>query len=191
MTPDETKAMTDQVEGSCAGRPAVVALGMFDGVHIGHQSLVRRAVEIARNRGWCAVVYTFENHPRSVFDQAPPLLMDVETRRAALYALGVDRVDMVQFTRTMANRSPRAFLKLLTGRYDVRAVVAGKDFTFGRRGAGTTDTLKALGAEMGFEVVEMPVVLLDGEKVSSTRIRMALERGEDELAARMLGRPNA
>ena len=188
MTPDEAKAMTDQIGVSCAGRPAVVALGMFDGVHIGHQALVRRAVEIARNRGWCSVVYTFENHPRSVFDQAPPLLMDAETRRAALYALGADRVDMVRFTKTMANRSPRAFLKLLTGRYDVRVVVAGVDFTFGRRGVGTTETLKALGAEMGFQVVEMPVVLLDGEKVSSTRIRAALERGDDDLAARMLGR---
>jgi riboflavin kinase/FMN adenylyltransferase len=114
--------------------------------------------------------------------------MDAETRRAALHQLGADRVDMVKFTKALADKSPRAFMKLLTGRYDVRAVVAGVDFTFGHRGAGTIGTLRALGSEMGFEVFETPVVLLDGEKVSSTRIRAALERGDDNLAARMLGR---
>lgn len=169
-------------------QPSVVALGMFDGVHVGHQALVRQAVEIARNRGWRSVVYTFENHPRSVFGQMPALIMDADTRRAALYALGVDRVDMVKFTKTLAEKSPRAFLRMLLDRYDVRAVVAGVDFTFGFKGAGDVKSLRSLGEEMGFEVYEMPVVLMDGEKVSSTRIRAALERGDVKLAARMLGR---
>jgi riboflavin kinase / FMN adenylyltransferase len=172
----------------CARQPSVVALGMFDGVHIGHQALVRQAVAIARNHGWCSVVYTFENHPRSVFGQTPSLLMDAVTRRAALSSLGADRVDMVKFTRTLGEKSPRSFLKLLLNRYDVRAVVAGQDFTFGHRGAGNINTLRMLGSEMGFEVYEMPVVLLDGEKVSSTRIRAALQSGNEDLAARMLGR---
>lgn len=169
-------------------RPCVVALGMFDGVHVGHQALIRQAVEIARNRDWCCVVYTFENHPRSVFGQVPALLMDPATRQAALYALGVDRVEMVKFTKTLAGKSPRAFMKMLASRYNVRAVVAGRDFTFGHRGAGNIKALKVLGEEMGFEVYEMPVVLMNGEKVSSTRIRNALQNGDVDLAARMLGR---
>jgi len=173
---------------SCLGQPAVVALGMFDGVHIGHQALVRQAVEIARNNGWRCVVYTFENHPRSVIGMAPAPLMDASARREALLALGVDCVDMVKFTKSFGEKSPRAFLKLLTSRYDVRAVVAGVDFTFGHRGAGNIETLRSLGAEMGFTVCEMPVVLLDGEKVSSTRVRAALQSGDVALAARMLGR---
>ncbi len=184
----ESKARTRSDENRCFKQPSVVALGMFDGVHIGHQALVKQAVSIARNHGWYSVVYTFENHPRSVFGQAPALLMDAATRRAALYALGADRVDMVKFTRTLAEKTPRAFLELLTSRYDVRAVVAGKDFTFGHKGTGDIEALRALGAEMGFEVCEMPVVLLDGEKVSSTRIRTALQDGDEDLAARMLGR---
>lgn len=175
-------------EGRAPAQPSVVALGMFDGVHVGHQALVRKAVSLARNHGWRSVVYTFENHPRSVFSVAPALIMDAETRRAALYALGVDQVDMVRFTKELAEMSPEDFLKMLVGRYNVRAVVAGKDFTFGFKGEGTTETLRTLGERMGFEVYEMPDVVLDGEKVSSTRIRAALENGDDALAARMLGR---
>jgi riboflavin kinase/FMN adenylyltransferase len=161
---------------------------MFDGVHIGHQALVRQAVLIARNNLWRAVVYTFENHPRSVFGQAPEPLMDSGARRAALYRLGADQVDMVKFTKALAEKSPRAFLEMLKARYDVRAVVAGADFTFGHRGAGNIETLRSLGAEMGFQVYETPVVLMNGEKVSSTRIREAMQRGDDDLAERMLGR---
>ena len=172
----------------CHGQPSAIALGMFDGVHIGHQALVRRAVEIAKSHGWRSVVYTFENHPRSVVGMAPTLLMDADARREALLKLGADCVDMVKFTKSFGEKSPRAFIKYLSSRYDVRAVVAGVDFKFGHRGSGNIETLRALGAEMGFEVFEMPVVLLDGEKVSSTRIRAALQSGNDALATRMLGR---
>lgn len=184
----DVRAAARPESNPCFGQPSVVALGMFDGVHIGHQKLVKRAVEIAHNHGWRSVVYTFKNHPRSVVGMSPALLMDADARRGALLALGVDCVDMVKFTKSFGEKSPRAFLKLLTERYDVRAVVAGSDFTFGHRGAGNIETLRALGAEMGFETYEMPVVLLDGEKVSSTRIRAALQNGDEALAARMLGR---
>jgi riboflavin kinase/FMN adenylyltransferase len=169
-------------------KPCVVALGMFDGVHIGHQALVKQAVELARNRNWRAVVYTFENHPRSVFGLAPAPLMEPEARRLALSALGADQVDMVRFTKTLAAKSPRAFLKMLKSRYDVKAVVAGADFTFGHKGAGNLETLRSLGKEMGFEVYETPVVQMDGEKVSSTRIRAAKQLGDEALAGRMLGK---
>lgn len=195
MTTDERTRNGNRVSDNsgigaqpCFGQPSAVALGMFDGVHIGHQALVRQAVEVARNHGWRSVVYTFENHPRSVVGMAPALLMEADARREALLALGADCVDMVKFTKTFGENSPRAFMKLLASRYDVRAVVAGVDFTFGHRGKGNIETLRALGAEMGFEVYEMPVVLLDGEKVSSTRIRAALQSGDEALAARMLGR---
>ena len=184
---DKAVAGKKTASGTENRKPCVVALGMFDGVHIGHQALVKQAVELARNRNWCAVVYTFENHPRSVFGMAPAPLMEPEARRMALSALGVDRVDMVRFTKTLAAKSPREFLKMLKSRYDVKAVVAGADFTFGHKGAGNLDTLRSLGMEMGFEVYETPVVRMDGEKVSSTRIRAARQLGDEALANRMLG----
>lgn len=198
MTPSETHNTAGTTSNPGSGnaapsekkneKPCVVALGMFDGVHIGHQALVRQAVEIARNRNWCAVVYTFINHPRSVFGQSPAPLMEPEERRTALLALGADRVDMVPFTNALAGKSPRAFLEMLMKRYNVQAVVAGTDFTFGHHGAGNIETLRSMGTVMGFEVYETPVVLLDGEKVSSTRIRTAKQHGDEDLAGRMLGR---
>lgn len=174
--------------GDCAKTGSVVALGMFDGVHIGHQELIRQAITIAHEGGWRCVVYTFKNHPRSVYDRAPRQLMDAATRRAALYALGVDQVDMVDFTKELAERSPEAFIDWLTDRYLVKAVVAGRDFTFGYKGLGTIDTLRALGAARGFTVHETGDVMMDGVKVSSTRIRAAIQNGQSQLAAKMLGR---
>lgn len=169
-------------------KPAVVALGTFDGMHIGHRAVVARAVEIARARGWRAVVYTFENHPRSVFGKAPRLLMSADERRRAMLEMGVDEVDMLLFDRQMAELSPHDFLARLRSRYDVRAVVAGSDYTFGHRGAGTIETLKREGERSGFAVHEIPFVMLDGEKVSSTRIREAIERGDESSAKEMLGK---
>ena len=168
-------------------QPSVVALGTFDGMHIGHRQVIGQAVEVAHAHGCKAVVFTFENHPRSIYGRAPAMLMTADERRQAMQALGVDTVDMVHFDREMAEMSPRAFLDTLRARYDVRAVVAGSDFTFGYKGAGTIDTLHQEGQALGFDVYEVEFVMLDGQKVSSTRIRNALAHGETTLARIMLG----
>ncbi|MBR2571845.1 MAG: FAD synthetase family protein [Clostridia bacterium] len=167
--------------------PSVIALGMFDGMHLGHRALVRRCVEIARDMGCQSVVYTFRNHPRSVFATEPVPLMSAAQRESIMRQLGVDRVDMVEFTREFASLPPKAFLETIVARYDVRAVVVGEDYTFGYRGQGNAQTLKCLGQEMGFQVEVIPFVRLYGEKVSSTRVREALANGDTQLARALLG----
>lgn len=170
-----------------ARRPYAVALGMFDGMHIGHRQVIDQAVMLASARGWASAVYTFENHPSSVFAQAPTPLMTSAQRRQAMLQRGVDVVDMVHFDRAMAALEPRDFLKMLCARYDVRAVVVGSDYTYGHLGKGTVDTLRRDSPDFGFEVHEVPFVMLAGEKVSSTRIRAALDSGNTALAHEMLG----
>ena len=171
--------------------PSAVALGMFDGMHIGHQRVIAQAVELARHKGWQSVVYTFANHPRSVFAQAPAPLMTAGERRAAMLTLGVDQVDMVTFDKRMAELSPEAFLQQLADRYQLKALVAGSDYTFGYKGMGTVETLSEMQERYGYQLWVVPFVMLEGEKVSSTRIREALKRGESALAAQMLGKGEA
>ncbi len=168
--------------------PSAVALGMFDGMHIGHRRVISRTVEIAKEQGWQSVVYTFSNHPRSVFAQAPEPLMDAVQREAVMRSLGVERVDMVTFDREMAALSPEAFLESLTARYRLCAIVCGSDYTFGCKGAGNVDLLRELAPRFGYSLYVVPFVMLEGEKVSSTRIREALSRGNSELADKMLGK---
>lgn len=170
-----------------ARQPFAVALGMFDGMHIGHRQVIDQTVKLAKERGWASAVYTFENHPRSVFAQAPAPLMTSARRRQAMLKRGVDVVDMVRFDRAMAALEPREFLTMLCARYDVRAVVVGSDYTYGHLGKGTVETLRRDAPDYGFEVHEVPFVMLAGEKVSSTRIRSALDSGNTALAREMLG----
>ena len=165
---------------------SVVALGMFDGMHIGHRCVIARAVEIAHEMNLKSVVYTFSNHPRAIYDTAPREIMSVEQRRHVMLEMGVDTVDMVLFDRVFSELSPEAFLKQIIERHDVRVIVAGSDFTFGYKGQGTVDTLRAFSKTLGFCVCVVPFVMLDGEKVSSTRIRKAMEAGDAELAKKLM-----
>lgn len=168
--------------------PSAVALGMFDGMHIGHRQVIAQAVAMARENGWQSVVYTFENHPRSVYAQPPQQLMSAQERRAAMLDMGVDRVDMVHFDMQMARTTPQAFLDELAQRYQLKALVAGSDYTFGYKGLGTVQTLREMEPRYGYILQVVPFVMLEGEKVSSTRIRQALDRGERALADQMLGK---
>lgn len=167
--------------------PSAVALGMFDGMHIGHQKVVQTAVRIALKENWQSVVYTFENHPRAMFSKAPAPLMSAEERRRAMLSLGVEHVDMVPFDMEMARLTPEEFIEMLARRYRLGALVAGSDYTFGHKGAGTVETLRLLAPRFGYQFSEVPFVTLAGEKVSSTRIREALAMGCTDLARRMLG----
>ncbi len=170
-------------------RSTAIALGMFDGMHIGHCALISRMVDIARNNSLTSMVYTFSNHPMGVFATAPKVLSTVEERLAMMRALGVERVEMVTFDRALADMSPEDFAKMLVERYDVKAVVAGFNYTFGKAGAGKEDELRRLGEELGFSVEVLPPVLFLGSPVSSTRVRKALESGDAAGALDMLGHP--
>ena len=171
--------------------PCAVALGTFDGLHTGHQMLIRRTIEEAGRLGIASVVFTFDRHPFMILrpDLAPEPLLAPEERRARLEKMGLDAIIERPFTREFAALTPRAFAKLLRDALHPRLCVAGYNYTFGQRGAGNIQILKKLGGEMGFDVIEVPAVTVDGESVSSSRIRALLSQGRREEAERLLAFP--
>lgn len=170
---------------------AVVALGMFDGVHIGHRALVEATLADAKENRAVPAVYTFANHPMEILGGGVRLLCSARERGAILRSLGIEEIVSEPFTRELAALPPEAFVDMLLGRWDVRELVVGYNYTFGERGLGTPETLERLGCEKGFMVRVVPPVLYEGEPVSSTRVREAVERGDMPLAEAMLSRKYA
>ena len=168
-----------------------VALGMFDGMHIGHQSIVRRAVELARANEGTAMVFTFANHPMSVLapERMPLAIGSRELRQQILEELGVEVLLEIPFTKALSRRSPEEFLKLLQRGFAPRYLVTGPNYTFGRLGKGTGRMLLRDGERYGFQAEICPAVLRDGRPVSSTRVRALIAEGNLERANEFLGRP--
>ena len=172
----------------------VLTLGNFDGVHLGHQAIVREAVGRARATGGQAVVLTFEPHPMAVLvpDRAPPIIQALHDRLETLRALGVDVAVLQRFTRTFATLEPEAFVRdFLMRHLELRQVVVGYNVNFGRDRAGSGETLRVLGARLGFDVEVVGPVVAGGEQVSSTRLRAVLGEGDMRRASMLLGRPYA
>ena len=169
--------------------PCVLVLGMFDGVHRGHQALLMRGRERALALGVPLCVCTFEPHPLAVLrPEGQPPRLTTQTERARLMAsYGVDVLCVRSFTRRLAKQPPEDFVADMVRRCHPRAVVSGFNYTFGDRGAGTCETLRALGDKYGYESITVPEVVLEGATVSSTRIRRLLEQGELHLATYLLG----
>ena len=173
---------------------SVVCIGAFDGLHLGHRALVRRAVERARALGVEAVALGFEPLPREFFapDDPPPRLMLPRSKVEGLAGLGVDVAGLLRFNRPFTAMTAEAFVqRVLVGRLRAREVWVGPQFRFGHRRGGDLETLRREGAAHGFRAHEIEPVLVDGERVSSTRIRAALTAGDFETAARLLGAPYA
>ena len=168
---------------------SVLALGMFDGVHVGHQALLAQAAQAARALDAQTVAFTFTDAPGKLLHLPVTSLCTPDQRKRWLTEAGADRVDMVDFTRDFADLSPEAFVEYLQARYDVAALAAGFNYTFGKYGAGTAKTLRELGEQHGFEVLIAEPVLVDAEPVSSTRIRALVSEGRMEEAGGLLGRP--
>lgn len=168
---------------------AVLALGMFDGVHAGHQALLRQAARLARRLDAETVAFTFADAPGKLLGLPVTSLSTPDQRTRWLREAGADRVDMVDFTRSFADLSPEGFIAYLQERYTVAGLAAGFNYTFGKYGAGTAETLRALGVEHGFQVLIADPVLVDGAPVSSTRIRASLAAGDLATAEALLGRP--
>ena len=169
----------------------VVALGMFDGLHIGHASIIRRAVALAREIEGECLVFTFSNHPRTVFApaSAPLRLSSPRLRQQQMAALGVDLYMSIPVTRAFAQHTAQEFLALLQSHFAPRYVVAGPNYTFGRQGKGTDRLLVREGAHYGFTAEICPAVLRDGRPVSSTRLRALIAAGDLTRAADFLGQP--
>jgi riboflavin kinase / FMN adenylyltransferase len=173
-------------------RGAVVALGNFDGFHVGHQAVVGRALERARAEGRPTMVATFDPHPARLFrPDAPPFLLTGIPQRFDLFEqFGVDAAVALPFDRTIASESPEQFVDLWLGeRIGAGAVVTGWDFTFGKDRAGDTDLLRTLTAARGMGCETVAALEAEGGVASSTRVRVHLAAGEMAEAERLLTRP--
>jgi riboflavin kinase/FMN adenylyltransferase len=175
---------------SASSKGAAVALGNFDGLHAGHRAVIESAREAAARLGVKLGVATFEPPPRRFFQpDAPPFRLMTPTRRElALRALGVDQVHLLRFDASMAAMTDREFCeRVLRDDVGAASVSVGFDFRFGKNRMGDAASLERIGKELGFEVKIVPEVASDGEKVSSSRIREAIERGDMEEAGEALG----
>lgn len=167
---------------------SILCLGMFDGVHAGHQALLKEAQRLSGGR-IPVVVYTFSNHPAELFGGGIACLSENEQRTRWLRENGADAVRAVPFTREFAAQTPEAFIRALLSELPARGIVAGFNYTFGAGGSGTASTLTLLGEKLGYAASIVPPVMFEGEPVSSTRIREALRSGQLDKAEQMLTRP--
>ena len=176
----------------CGVVPAVVALGNFDGVHLGHQVVIRRAVEEARERGLRSVAATFDPHPQAVLrpGSEPKLLTTSEVRKELLLGRGVDEVREIRFDEKLSKKSAEEFVwETLIGELAAVVVVVGENFRFGYRASGNVEDLRRCMRRAGGEAYAVPIYAFLGESINSTNIRALLAGGEVREAARLLGRP--
>ncbi len=182
--------MITYVPGLTSYGTAVVTVGSFDGVHLGHRALVEAASRIAREQGAASIALTFDPHPREVLGgPGIPQLASLEERAALLRAAGANEVAIMRFDQHAAALSAGAFVEnVLVGELRASAVIMGHDHRFGQAREGDTALMRSMGGEHGFEVFEVSAVTDAHGAISSSRIRGALTAGHVEDAARMLGR---
>jgi riboflavin kinase/FMN adenylyltransferase len=171
---------------------AAIAIGNFDGVHVGHRALIARAQELAAVNDALTVALTFDPHPSALLApaRAPRLLTSMERRIELLAEAGVDAVVVEPFTHELAGVAPNAFVDdIVIFALRARAIIVGYDFSYGQGRTGTVEALQAHGIHAGIEVAVVPAVTVGGEIAASTKVRGHLRAGDLERAARMLGRP--
>lgn len=168
-----------------------LSIGVFDGVHRGHQMLIGRMLDEAKARSLTGGVITFHPHPLSVVrpDVKITYLESLERRVELLRELGTEFVSVLQFTSELQQVSAVDFSRLLVEEAGMRLLVVGEDFRLGRGGEGTVEALTEIGEELGFEVLPVPLLGDGDDRVSSTRVREALEAGEMETVSQLLGHP--
>src|SRR5712691_3199420 len=173
-------------------RPTVLTLGVFDGLHLGHQLIMQTVVERARAVGAMPTVITFEPHPREVLhpESAPPLLQTFDQKIEALGVLGVEQTIIIHFDKEFAQIRAEDFLRdVVVDRLHAKEVYLGRGFAFGHDREGNIELLRRVSNRLGFLADEVPEVRLRGQRISSSRIRELLNQGHVNLARRMLGRP--
>lgn len=179
----------DDLKAPPAG--TAVSIGVFDGVHLGHQRIIEALVAQASKRSLVPTVLTFEPHPDSVLPggKHPPVLTSTELKAELLGELGVEIVVVAEFNRRLADLTAESFAaEILKGRLDARLIVVGDGFRFGRGAVGTIETLKKQGGGLGFEVLSVPLMRVAGRPVSSTRARTLIAEGRLQDATAVLGR---
>jgi riboflavin kinase/FMN adenylyltransferase len=171
--------------------PLFLAIGVFDGVHRGHQAVISTSADHARETNGTPVVVTFDPHPEKVLrpEGAPHLLTATQHKIALIRALGVEHLLIISFDKQFAATEPEDFVQqLVTHSKPLREICVGHEWSFGKKRRGNLDLLKKLGANSDFDVVGIPPVRINGAVVSSTAIRQAVENGDLTKAAEMLGR---
>jgi riboflavin kinase/FMN adenylyltransferase len=174
-----------------AGRKVCLGIGFFDGVHLGHQQIIRQTITDARKHEAIALVITFDRHPNTVVapHRVPSLIYSLPQKLRAIESLGVDTLLLIPFNKAFSEQTGEAFVRGLAsdlGR--VQSMCVGANFVFGHKRGGNVELLRKLGAELKFTVHGMAALSLDGRAVSSTRIREAIRAGELDGVSQMLGR---
>jgi riboflavin kinase / FMN adenylyltransferase len=172
--------------------PTVITMGVFDGLHMGHQLIMRTVIERAQATGLVSTVLTFSPHPRAVLhpETAPPLLQTFEQKIEGMETIGIDQVVVLEFNLELAAMTAEEFTRdILCNKLHAREIHLGKGFAFGRGREGNIDKLKEYSLRYDFIAEEVPEVLLRGRRISSTIIRRLIKAGRMNLARRMLGRP--
>ncbi len=178
-------------EFQTAGRKISVAIGVFDGVHLGHQQVIRHAVTDARQHEGAAVVVTFDRHPNAIVapQRVPSLIYPPPLKLRAIASLGAEASLVIPFDEPFSRQTGEEFVRQLARDFaPLHSITVGSAFTFGHKRSGDVALLTRLGAELGYEVRGIAAVSLDGEAVSSTRIRETLKAGDINKVSEMLGR---
>ncbi len=179
-------------ENANISRPTVLTLGVFDGLHLGHQRIMQTVIDRAKVADAVATAITFDPHPRAVLhpESAPPLLQTLDQRLANLEVLGIEQTIVIPFSREFAGQPAEEFLSdIIHDRLHAKEVYLGKGFAFGKDRGGNIDLLKSMSEKLGFVADEVDEVRLRGQRISSSKIRGLLDAGRVNLARRMLGRP--
>ncbi len=174
-------------------RESALTVGTFDGVHLGHQSILSRLFELADRHGYRSTIVTFEPHPRKVLGKpgnaSLGLLTTIEEKLTLFESLGLEQIVIIPFTREFAAKSAEEFVKeILLERLRVKEMVIGHDHHFGRNREGTFEKLEQLGRKYGFRVYQVPPLEIDGQVVSSSAIRQLIVEGNMKMANKFLGR---
>jgi len=175
-------------------RKVCLAIGFFDGVHLGHQQIIRQTIADAHQHNAVALVLTFDRHPNSIVAPArvPPLIYSLPQKFRVIESLGVEKILLVHFDENFCRQTGEEFVRgLARDLGKIHSVCVGADFVFGHQRSGNVALLKKLGGELGFSVHGLAAVSLDGQVVSSTRIRETIRTGNLDAASQMLGRPYA
>jgi riboflavin kinase/FMN adenylyltransferase len=176
---------------NAAGRKVCLAIGVFDGVHLGHQQIIRQTISDARQHEGIALVVTFDQHPNAIVapDKTPPLIYSQSQKSRAIESLGADALLVLHFDKAFSEQTGEAFIRSLARDLgSIQSICVGAEFVFGHKRSGNVELLKKLGAELNFAVHGIAAVSLDDKVVSSTRIREAIRNADFDAANQMLGR---
>lgn len=176
------------------GRKVSLAIGVFDGVHLGHQQVLRQAIADARQHEALAVAITFDRHPAAIVapDHVPPLIYSLPQKIRAIASVGMDATLVIEFNKDFSQNSGEKFIRdLAAGFGAIHSICVGAEFTFGHQRSGNVELLRQLGRELHFIAHGLAALALDGETVSSTRIRNCIRAGDLDAATQMLGRAYA